>query len=76
MCGFEMEEPGLHLGEIPPKSDHDEIVSWHASVRAVCVSSEFGSKIYGLPVPLSPFGLGRFSLFPWAPPPQTTPMQL
>ena len=43
-------------------------------VRAVCMSSEFGAKISGLPLSLFPFGLGRFSLFP-SPAPQS-PIQL
>ena len=31
-----------------------------ACVRAVCMSSEFGAKIYGLPLPLFPFPAGGF----------------
>ena len=41
-----------------------EIVSCRACVRAVCMSSEFGVKIYGPPLSLFPFRLRRFSLFP------------
>ena len=41
-----------------------EIVSCRACVRAVCMSSEFGAKIYGLLLSLFPFWTGRFSLFP------------
>ncbi len=36
-------------------------------MRAVCMSSEFGLKIYGLQLSLFPFGPGRFSLFPSPP---------
>ena len=39
-----------------------EIVSCRACVRAVCMSSEFGVKIYGLPLSLFLFRPGRFSL--------------
>ena len=41
-----------------------EIVSCRACVRAVCMSSEIGVKIYGLAFSLFPFWTGRFSLFP------------
>ena len=41
-----------------------EIVSCRACVRAVCMSSEFGVKISGLPLSLFLFRLRRFSLFP------------
>ena len=51
-----------------------EIVSCRACVRAVCMSSEIGVKIYGLPLSLFPFRRGRLSLFPWDPP--LTPIQL
>ena len=51
-----------------------EIVSCRACVRAVCMSSEIGVKIYGRLLSLFPFGLGRFSLFP-SPAPQS-PIQL
>ena len=50
-----------------------EIVSCRACVRAVCMSSEFGVKIYGLPLSLFPFGLGRLSLFPIPCPPISYP---
>ena len=43
-----------------------EIVSCRACVRAVCMSSEFGAKIYGRGLSLFPFRLRRFSLFPWS----------
>ena len=42
--------------------------------RAVCMSSEFGVKIYGRGLSLFPFWTGRFSLFP-SPRPQS-PIQL
>ena len=51
-----------------------EIVSCCACVRAVCMSSEIGAKISGLPLSLFPFRLRRFSLFP-SPAPQS-PFQL
>ena len=37
-----------------------EIVSCRACVRAVCMSSEFGVKIYGRPLSLLPFPAGGF----------------
>ena len=51
-----------------------EIVSCRACVRAVCMSSEIGVKIYGRPLSLFPFRRGGFSLFP-SPAPQS-PIQL
>ena len=51
-----------------------EIVSRRACVRAVCMSSELGAKIYGRGLSLFPFRRGRFSLFP-SPAPQS-PIQL
>ena len=50
-----------------------EIVSCRACVRAVCMSSEFGVKIYGPGLSLFPFGPGRFSLFPSPRPPISYP---
>ena len=41
-----------------------EIVSCRACVRAVCMSSEFGPKIYGRLLTLFPFSVAMFSLFP------------
>ena len=51
-----------------------ELVSCRVCVRAVCMSSEIGVKIYGPALSLFPFGPGRFSLFP-SPAPQS-PIQL
>ena len=51
-----------------------EIVSCRACVRAVCMSSEFGAKIYGRGLSLFLFRRGRLSLFP-SPAPQS-PIQL
>ena len=43
-----------------------EIKLCRACPREVCMSSEFGAKIYGRGLSLFPFGLRRFSLFPWS----------
>ena len=41
-------------------------VMFYGFLRAGCMSSEFGVKIYGLPLSLFLFRRGRFSLFLWS----------
>ena len=70
------------MSEMVPNPEHRrlggelnwEIVSCRPCVHAVCMSSEFGVKIYGRGLSLFPFWTGRFSLSP-SPRPQS-PIQL
>ena len=55
-----------HIWEVGGAELNREIVSCRARVRPVCMSSEFGAKIYGRPLSLFPFCRGGFSLFPWS----------